>query len=61
MIAVKVKGMDRKCKWEITGIYRAPNEDMLVIERLAAHTLSTRNLRKQSIIGSDLNLPQVDW
>ena len=36
MIAVEVKGMDPKYTWEITGIYRAPNEDMLAIERLAA-------------------------
>ena len=43
------------------GIYRAPNEDMLVIERLAARTLPMRNLTKQSIIGGDLNLPQADW
>jgi len=61
MIAVEVKVMDLKYTWEITGIYRAPNEDMLAIERLAAHTLPTRNLTKQNIIGGDLNLPQADW
>jgi hypothetical protein len=44
MIAVEVKVMDLKYTWEFTGIYRAPNEDMLAIERLAAHTLPTRNL-----------------
>ena len=38
MIAVEVKGMDPKYTWEIIGIYRAPNEDMLAIERLAART-----------------------
>ena len=31
MIAVEVKGMDPKYTWEIIGIYRAPNEDMLAI------------------------------
>ena len=61
MIAVEVKGMDQKYTWEITGIYRAPNKDMLAIERLAASTLPTRNLTKRSIIGVDLNLPQADW
>jgi hypothetical protein len=34
MIAVEVKGMDPKITWEILGIYRAPNEDMRVLERL---------------------------
>ena len=61
MIAVEVKEMDPKYTWEIIGIYRAPNEDMLAIERLAARTLPTRNLTKQNIIGGDLNLPQADW
>jgi len=61
MIAVEVKEMDLKYTWEVTGIYRAPNEDMLAIERLAVRTLPTRNLTKQSIIGGDLNLPQADW
>ena len=61
MIAVEAKGMDPKYTWGIVGVYRAPNEDMLAIERLAARTLPTRNLMKQSIIGDDLNLPQADW
>jgi hypothetical protein len=38
MIAIEVKGMDPKYLWEIIGIYRAPNEDMLTIERLVAST-----------------------
>ena len=46
---------------EIIGIYRAPSEDMLAIERLAARTLSTRDLNKRSIIGGDWNFPQTDW
>ena len=33
MIAVEVKDRDTKFSWEIVGIYRAPNEDMRVIER----------------------------
>ena len=53
MIAIEVKGMDPKYTWEIIGIYRAPNEDMLAIERLAARALPTRNLTKRSITGSD--------
>jgi hypothetical protein len=61
MIAVEVKGMDPKYSWEIIGIYRAPNEDMLAIERLAARTLLTRNSTKRSIIGGYLNLPQANW
>jgi hypothetical protein len=31
-IAVEVNGRDRKFTWEIVGTYRAPNEDMGVIE-----------------------------
>jgi hypothetical protein len=61
MIAVEVKGSDPKCTWEIVGIYRAPNEDIRVFERLADRTGFLRNSMKQSIIGGDLNLPQVDW
>jgi hypothetical protein len=34
MIAVEVKGMDPKYSWELIDVYRAPNEDMLAIERL---------------------------
>jgi len=48
MIAVDVKGMDPKYMWEIIVICRAPNEDMLAIERLAARNLPTRNLTKRS-------------
>jgi hypothetical protein len=32
MITVEVKGKDPKYLWEIIGIYRAPNEDMLAME-----------------------------
>jgi len=48
----EVKGMDPKYTWEIISIYRAPNEDMLAIERLTACTLPTRNLTKRIIIGA---------
>lgn len=48
--------MDPKYTWRIIGIYRATNEDVLAIERLAAHTLPIPNLTKQNIIGGDLNL-----
>jgi hypothetical protein len=61
MIPIEVKGVDPKHTWEITGIYRAPNEDMLATERLAACTLPMQNLTKRSITGGDLNLPQADW
>jgi len=36
MMAGEVKGRYPKFTWEIVRIYRAPNEDMRVIERLAA-------------------------
>jgi len=55
MIAVEVKGMDRKYMWEITVIYRAPNQDMLAIEILATRNLATQNLMKRSIMASSLN------
>jgi hypothetical protein len=61
MLAVEVKGADPKCTWEIVGIYRAPYEDLRVIERLAARTGYLRNSTKRSIIGGDLNLQQADW
>ncbi|PNF31656.1 hypothetical protein B7P43_G17059 [Cryptotermes secundus] len=61
MIAVEVKGRDPKCVWEIVGIYRAPNEDIRSVERLAARTDYSGNCTKRSIIGGDLNLPYADW
>jgi hypothetical protein len=61
MIAVEVKGMDPTYTWKIICMYRAPNEDMLAIERLTARTLDTRNLTKRSLIGGNLNLPQAIW
>jgi hypothetical protein len=51
MIAVEVKGADPKYAWEVVGIYRAPYEDLWVIERLVARTGYLGNFTKQSIIG----------
>ena len=61
MIAFEVKWMDAKYTWKIIGIYRATNENMLTIERIAARNLPTRNLRKRSIIWGGLNLTQAVW
>ena len=41
MIAIEVKGMDDKYTWHIVGVYIAPNDDMLAIERSTARTLTT--------------------
>ena len=61
MVAVEVKSRNPKFTWEVVGIYRAPNEDIKVLERLAARTGSTGKSTKRSIIGGDLNLPHIDW
>jgi hypothetical protein len=61
IITVKVKGRGPKYTWEIVGIYRYPNENMRVIERLAAQMGYLGNFTKQIIIGGDLNLTQADW
>jgi hypothetical protein len=58
MIAVEV---DPKFTWEIVGIYRAPNEDMRVIERLTARTDYLGKSTTRSTIDEDLNLPSADW
>jgi hypothetical protein len=60
-IAVEVKGRDPKFTWIVVGIYRAPNVDMRVIERLATRTDYLGNSTKRSIIGEDLNLSSADW
>ena len=60
-ITVEVKGRDPKFTWEIVGNYRAPNEDMRVIERLAARTDYIENSTKRSTNGGDLNLPYANW
>ena len=61
MISFELKGKVANSTWEIIGIYRAPNDDMLVIERSAARNLPTWNLTKRGIIGRDLNLNQAVW
>ena len=61
MTAVEVKGRDPKITWEIVGIYRAPNEDMRVLEKLADRTGYMGSTTKRSITGGDLNLPYADW
>ena len=61
IIAVEFKGRNPKFSWEVVEVYRAPNEDMRVIERLANRTGFTGNTTKSSIIGGDLNLPYADW
>jgi len=61
MIVVAVKSRDPKSAWEIVGIYRAPNEDMRVLEKLADRTGYSGRTTKRSIIGGDLNLPYADW
>jgi hypothetical protein len=61
MIAVEAKGRYSKCTWEIVGIYRPPNEDMRVIEKLAEQTGYMGNTAKRSIMGGDLNVPYADW
>jgi hypothetical protein len=38
MIAVEVKVGTQKNTWESVGIYRAPNEDMRLLEKLADRT-----------------------
>jgi hypothetical protein len=50
MIAIEVKGRDSKFTWKIVGFYRAPNDDMRVMERLAARTDYKENSTKRSII-----------
>jgi hypothetical protein len=61
MIAVEEKSRDPKFTWEIVGIYKAPNEYMRVVERLAARTDYVGNSTKRSIVGEDLNLPCANW
>ena len=51
MIAVEVKGRNPKFTWEVVGVYRAPNEDMRAIKRLAAWNGFAGNTTKHSIIG----------
>jgi hypothetical protein len=59
MIAVEVEGMDRKYAWEIIGIYRAPNVDMLAI-KISCPYLTYAKFNKRSFVGGDLNLPKAN-
>jgi hypothetical protein len=61
MIAVEVQDRDPKITWEIVGIYRAPNKDMRLLEKLTDQTVYVGKTTKHSIIGGDLNLPYADW
>ena len=56
IIAVEIKGSDSKDTWEVIGIYRAPSEDVRVIERLADRTSFLSTSMKLSIIGGGLEL-----
>jgi hypothetical protein len=58
IIPVEIKGSDPRCTWEIVDIYRTPNEDIRVIEKLVARTGFLGNSTKSSIIGGDLNNPK---
>jgi len=49
---VIVKGRNPKFTWGIIGIYRAPNDDIIFMESLAARTGYTGNSTKRSINGA---------
>jgi hypothetical protein len=61
MTTVEVKDREPKITWEIVGIYRAPNEDMRLFEKLADRNGYMGRTTKLSITGSDLNLSYADW
>jgi hypothetical protein len=54
--AVEVKGRDPNTTWKIVGIYRAPKEDLRLLEKLADRTGYMGRTAKRSIIEGDLNL-----
>ena len=60
LIAAEVNGRDPKNTWEAVGIYRSPNNDVRLLEKLADWTGYMGRTMKRSIIGGDLNLPYVD-
>jgi hypothetical protein len=60
MIAVEIKGKGPNIMLEIVGLYRVPNEDMRLLEKLADWAGYMRTT-KHSIIGGDLNLFYADW
>jgi hypothetical protein len=59
MVAVEIKGRNPKFTWEVVGVYRAPNDDMRVVEKLAPRTGCTVNCTKLSIIEGDFNIPHL--
>ena len=61
IIVVEINSRNHKINWEITGVFRAPNDDTQVLERLIYRTGNTRNPDRHSITVGDLNLPCVDW
>ena len=61
IVAVEIISRSHRHNWEILGVYRAPNDDSKVLERLTDRAEKTTNPNKHSIIGGDLNLPRVDW
>jgi len=61
MNAVEVNCRDPKNTWEIVGIYRSPNKDMRLLEKLAHRTRYMGRTMKRIIIGGGLHLPSADW
>jgi hypothetical protein len=61
MIALLAKGNDPKYTWEIVGIYRAQNEDIWFLEKLADRIGYMGGTTKLSFIGSGINIPYADW
>jgi hypothetical protein len=51
IIAVEVKDRDTKFTWEFVGIYKAPNENMRVIERLVARIAYTEIIQSVATLG----------
>jgi len=49
---VIVNGRDPKFTWKLIGIYRAPNDDIRVMEIFAARAGCTGNYTKRSINGA---------
>jgi hypothetical protein len=61
MIAVEVKARDPEITWEIVGIYRAPNADTRLFEKVADSTCYIGRNTNRIIIVSYLILPHADW
>ena len=60
-IIAEVKGRDPKITCETVGIYRAPNEDMWLLENLADRTGYMGRTTQPTIIGGDLSLAYAEW